>query len=301
MADNEGNIDAKNFGIGVPQKQEGFFLKGNENASYGIKSRLSQIFNKESGHTVMLAFDHGFIMGPTSGLERIDLTINPLIQYSDCIMCTRGILRSVIPPTFNKPVSLRFDAGTTILTSLNDETLEDIEEAIRLNVQLLAVMVAIGDPDHEGLTIRNLTKTVDMGQRYGIPTLGVTAVGKNLVRDARYLGLATRVCAENGANVIKTYYCDEKFEQVANCCPIPIVIAGGKKLPERDALTLAKNAISQGAAGVDMGRNIFQSDSPVGMLLAVREIVHKNATVDQAFDCYETYKNENKCCCCCNK
>ncbi len=301
MADNEGNIDAKNFGIGVPQKQEGFFLKGNENASYGIKSRLSQIFNKESGHTVMLAFDHGFIMGPTSGLERIDLTINPLIQYSDCIMCTRGILRSVIPPTFNKPVSFRFDAGTTILTSLNDETLEDIEEAIRLNVQLLAVMVAVGDPDHEGLTIRNLTKTVDMGQRYGIPTLGVTAVGKNLVRDARYLGLATRVCAENGANVIKTYYCDEKFEQVTNCCPVPIVIAGGKKLPERDALTLAKNAISQGAVGVDMGRNIFQSDSPVGMLLAVREIVHKNATVDQAFDCYETYKNENKCCCCCNK
>ena len=173
MADNEGNIDAKDFGIGVPQKQEGFFLKGNEHACYGIKSRLSQIFNAKSGHTVMLAFDHGFIMGPTSGLERIDLTINPLLEYADCIMCTRGILRSVIPPTTNKPISFRFDAGTTILTSLNDETLEDIEEAIRLNVSLLAVMVAIGDPDHEGCTIRNLTKTVDMGQRYGIPTLGV--------------------------------------------------------------------------------------------------------------------------------
>ena len=145
MADNEGNIDAKDFGIGVPQKQEGFFLKGNEHASYGIKSRLSQIFNAKSGHTVMLAFDHGFIMGPTSGLERIDLTINPLLEYADCIMCTRGILRSVIPPTTNKPISFRFDAGTTILTSLNDETLEDIEEAIRLNVSLLAVMVAIGE------------------------------------------------------------------------------------------------------------------------------------------------------------
>ena len=269
MADNEGNIDAKDFGIGVPQKQEGFFLKGNEHACYGIKSRLSQIFNAKSGHTVMLAFDHGFIMGPTSGLERIDLTINPLLEYADCIMCTRGILRSVIPPTTNKPISFRFDAGTTILTSLNDETLEDIEEAIRLNVSLLAVMVAIGDPDHEGCTIRNLTKTVDMGQRYGIPTLGVTAVGKNLTRDARYLGLATRVCAENGANVIKTYYCDEGFERVTNGCPVPIVIAGGKKLPERGALALAKNAIDQGAAGVDMGRNIFQSDSPVGMLLEI--------------------------------
>ncbi len=292
MADNEGNIDAKNFGIGIPQKQEGFFLKGNEHASWGIKSRLSQVFNEKSGRTVMLAFDHGFIMGPTSGLERIDLTINPLIQYSDCIMCCRGILRSVVPPTCNKPISYRFDAGTSILTSLNDQTLQDIEEAIRLNVSLLAVMVAIGDPEHEGLTVRNLTKTVDMGVRYGIPTLGVTAVGKNLTRDARYLSLATRICAENGANVVKTYYCEENFEQVTNACPIPIVIAGGKKLPERDALQLAYSAISQGAAGVDMGRNIFQSDCPIGMLKAVREIVHNNATVDQAFDCYETYKNQ---------
>jgi putative autoinducer-2 (AI-2) aldolase len=292
MADNEGNIDAKNFGIGIPQKQEGFFLKGNEHASWGIKSRLSQVFNEKSGRTVMLAFDHGFIMGPTSGLERIDLTINPLIQYSDCIMCCRGILRSVVPPTCNKPISYRFDAGTSILTSLNDQSLQDIEEAIRLNVSLLAVMVAIGDPEHEGLTVRNLTKTVDMGVRYGIPTLGVTAVGKNLTRDARYLGLATRICAENGANVVKTYYCEENFEQVTNACPIPIVIAGGKKLPERDALQLAYSAISQGAAGVDMGRNIFQSDCPIGMLKAVREIVHNNATVDQAFDCYETYKNQ---------
>ena len=294
MADNEGNIDAKDFGVGVPQVQEQFFLKGNENACYGIKSRLSQIFCKKSGRTVMLAFDHGFIMGPTSGLERLYLSIKPLIEYSDCIMCTRGILRTVIPPTINKPISFRADAGSTILTSLNDESLVDIEEAIRLNVQLLAVMVAIGDPDHEGLTIRNLAKTVDLGCRYGIPTLGVTAVGKNLTRDARYLSLATRVCAENGANVVKTYYCDEKFEQVTNACPVPIVIAGGKKLPERDALQLAKNAIDKGAAGVDMGRNIFQADSPIGMLLAVREIVHNNATVDQAVDCYETYKNQAK-------
>lgn len=293
MADQEGNIDAKNFGIGIPQKTESFFLKGNQNAEWGMKTRLSRIFNPKSGHSVMLAFDHGFIMGPTSGLERMDLTIVPLIPYSDCIMCTRGALRTIVPPTCDKPISYRFDVGSSILTSLNDQSLQDIEEAIRLNVSMLAIMVAVGDPDHEGLTIRNLSKTVDLGTRYGIPTLGVTAVGKNLVRDARYLGLATRLCAENGANVIKTYFCEEKFEQVTNACPVPIVIAGGKKLPEKEALSMAFRAIDQGASGVDMGRNIFQAESPIGMILAVRAIVHDGASVDHAFDLYETYKNEN--------
>ena len=294
MADNEGNIDSKDFGIGIPQASQTYFLKGNQNAEWGMKDRLSRIFNPKSGHSVMLAFDHGFIMGPTSGLERMDLTIVPLIEYSDCIMCTRGALRTIVPPTLNKPISYRFDVGTSILTSLNDQTLQDIDEAIRLNVSMLAIMVAIGDPDHEGLTIRNLSKTVDLGTRYGIPTLGVTAVGKNLTRDARYLGLATRICAENGANVIKTYFCEEKFEQVTNACPVPIVIAGGKKLPEKEALGMAWRAIDQGASGVDMGRNIFQSESPVGMILAVRAIVHDGASVDQAFELYETYKAEHK-------
>ncbi len=291
MADREGNIDAKNFGIGIPQKTDGFFLKGNGNDGWGMKDRLSHIFNPKSGHTVMLAFDHGFIMGPTSGLERMDLTIVPLIEYSDCIMCTRGALRTIVPPTCAKPISYRFDVGTSILTDLNDQTLQDIEEAIRLNVSMLAVMVAVGDPKHEGITVRNLSKTVDMGTRYGIPTLGVTAVGKELTRDARYLGLATRLCAENGANVIKTYFCEENFEQVTNACPVPIVIAGGKKLPEKDALAMAWRAIDQGASGVDMGRNIFQAACPIGMMLAVRAIVHDGVSVDNAFEMYETYKN----------
>ena len=291
MADKEGNIDAKDYGLGIPQKNDAFFLKGCNNLEWGMKDRLSRVFSPKSGHSVMLAFDHGFIMGPTSGLERIDLTINPLIEYADCIMCTRGILRSLVPPTSNKPVSLRFDAGTTVLTDLNDETLMDIEEAVRINASLLASMVAIGDPEHEGLTIRNLTRTVDLGTRYGIPTLGVTAVGKNLVRDARYLGLASRVCAENGAHVIKTYFCEEGFEKVTNAVPVPIVIAGGKKLPEADALAMAYRAIDQGASGVDMGRNIFQSDSPVGMLLAVRAIVHDGLKPEEAFQIYEEYKS----------
>ena len=257
---------------------------------WGMKDRLSRVFDRKSGKTVMLAFDHGYIMGPTSGLERIDLSIVPLVPYCDCIMCCRGVLRSVVPPNANKPISLRFSAGSTILTYLNEECLLDIEEAVRVNASLLAIMVAVGDPKFEGLTIKNLTRTVDLGTRYGIPTLGVTAVGKELVRDARYLGLACRVCAENGAHVVKTYYCEEGFEQVTNACPVPIVIAGGKKLPELDALKMAYRAINEGAAGVDMGRNIFQSDNPIGMMQAVRAVVHEGEKPEKAIEIYKSHR-----------
>ena len=292
MPDNDSVASGKVFGIGTPQVTEGFFLKGCGHLEWGMKDRLSRIFNAKSGNTVMLAFDHGYIMGPTSGLERLDLTIVPLIEYADCIMCTRGALRSIVPPNCNKPVSLRFSSGSTILTYLNDECLLDIDEAIRLNASILAAMVAVGDPQHEALTIRNLTKMVDLGTRYGIPSMGVTAVGKELVRDARYLSMASRVCAENGAHVIKTYYCEKDFEQVTNAVPVPIVIAGGKKLAERDALEMAWRAIDQGAAGVDMGRNIFQSDCPIGMIKAVRAVVHDGVKPEQAFEMYETIKHD---------
>ncbi len=167
----------------------------------------------------------------------------------------------------------------------------DIEDAVRLNASLLAVMVAIGDR-FEGLTIKNLTRTVDMGTRFGIPTLGVTAVGKNMARDARYLSMASRVCAENGAHVVKTYFCED-FEKVAASCPVPIVLAGGKKLPEADALAMAHSAMQQGACGVDMGRNVFQAENPVAMLKAINAVVHDNETPDKAFDLYETLKNES--------
>ena len=291
MADNDSVVQGKNFGIGTPQKSDGYFLKGSAHLDWGVKDRLSRIFNPKSGNSVMLAFDHGYIMGPTSGLERMDLTIVPLIEYADCIMCTRGALRSIVPPTCNKPVSLRYSAGSTILTYLNDECVLDIEEAVRLNASLLAVMVAVGDQKHEALTIRNLTKTIDNGMKYGIPTMGVTAVGKELVRDARYLAMASRVCAENGAHVVKTYFCEKDFEQVTNSVSVPIVIAGGKKLPEREALDMAYQAINQGASGVDMGRNIFQSESPIAMIKAVRSIVHEGNKPDKAFDLYQTLKN----------
>ncbi len=292
MPDVDGNKDAKDYGVGIPATTEGYFLKGSGNLEWGMKDRLSRIFCPKSGNTVMLAFDHGYIMGPTSGLERMDLTIVPLIEHADCIMCTRGALRQIVPATANKPISLRVSAGSTVLTELNDECIMDIEEAIRMNASLMAAMVSIGGK-FEALTIRNLTKLVDMGNRYGIPTLGVTAVGKELVRDARYLGMASRVCAENGAHVVKTYFCAEGFEKVTAACPVPIVIAGGKKLPELDALTMAYQAIDQGASGVDMGRNVFQADHPVAMIQAVRAVVHDGEKPDKALDLYNTLKSES--------
>jgi len=288
MPDADDLKEGKKYYTEKPQKAEGFFLKGSNSLEWGMKDRLARIFNPVSGHTVMLAFDHGYIMGPTSGLERMDLTIVPLIEYADCIMCTRGALRTLVPPTAGKPVSLRFSAGTTVLTELNDECLMDIEEAVRINASLLAVMVAVGDR-YEATTIRNLTRAVDLGTRYGIPTLGVTAVGKDMARDARYLSMASRVCAENGAHVVKTYFCDD-FEKVASTCPVPIVLAGGKKLPELDALTMAYKAIDQGASGVDMGRNIFQAGDPIAMIQAVRAVVHDMETPEKAFDLYNSLK-----------
>lgn len=292
MPDADDLKEGKKYYTDAPQRAEGFFLKGSNSLEWGMKDRLARIFNPVSGNTVMLAFDHGYLMGPTSGLERMDLTIVPLIEHADCIMCTRGALRTIVPPTAGKPVSLRYSSGTTVLTELNDECLMDIEEAARLNASLLAVMVAVGDR-FEATTIRNLTRAVDLGTRYGIPTLGVTAVGKDMARDARYLSMASRVCAENGAHVVKTYYC-EGFEQVTSTCPVPIVLAGGKKLPELDALTMAYNAIDQGANGVDMGRNIFQAGDPIAMIQAVKAVVHDREKPEKAFELYNTLKEERQ-------
>ena len=290
MADMDGFLESKAYGLDTPQKNEAFFLKGNENRGWGVKNRLSRIFNPKSGHTVMLAFDHGFIMGPTSGLERVDLTINPLIEYADCLMCTRGVLRSVVPPTTSKPVCLRADGGTSILTDLNLNRLYDIEDVLRVNASAMALMVAVGDKASEQVTTHNLVQAVDFGEKYGIPVLGVTAVGKDMARDARYFRLATRICAENGASFVKTYYTEEGFETVVAQCPVPIVIAGGKKLPEEKALELAYRAMQAGAAGVDMGRNVFQSEKPLAMMKAISAVVHDGLTAKDAFQLYNDEK-----------
>jgi putative autoinducer-2 (AI-2) aldolase len=286
MADLDDLREGSNFGVGVSAGQQTFHVKGAAHLPWGMKDRLSRIFQPATGRTVMLAFDHGFIMGPTSGLERIDLSIVPLIEYADCLMCTRGVLQAMIPPHTNKPVCLRSDAGTTILTELNDNVVLDVEDAIRMNASAMAVMLSIGDAAYEAKTIANLYRMVDVGNRYGIPVMGVTAVGKQMARDARYFGLASRVCAENGANIVKTYYCDG-FEKVAAACPVPVVIAGGKKLPEKEALELCYMAINDGASGVDMGRNVFQSASPAAMIRAIHGVVHNGLTPDQGYELFK--------------
>ena len=291
MPDADEIKEAKKFYSDIPQKTEGFFLKGSNSLDWGIKNRLARIFNPESGRTVMLAIDHGYFQGPTTGLERIDINILPLVPYADTLMLTRGILRSIVPPTTTKSIVLRVSGGTSILKELSNEDIAvDIEESIRLNVCAMAVQVFIGG-EHERESIKNMTRMVDMGMRYGIPTLAVTAVGKDMNRDARYFRLAARICAELGAHYIKTYYIEKGFETVTASCPVPIVMAGGKKIPELDALTMAYNAVQQGASGVDMGRNIFQSESPIAMIQAVRAVVHDNETPEKAFDLYNTIKN----------
>ncbi len=292
MADSDDIKDGKNFGTNTPATNEPFFLKGSNALGWGMQNRLGRIFNPKTGRTVMLAFDHGYFQGPTTGIERIDLSIVPLMPHADVLMCTRGALRSCIPPATDKPVALRCSGGQSILTELSNELVAvEIEDAIRLNAAAMAAQVYIG-AEYEHKSIANLVKLIDTGTRYGIPTLAVTGVGKDMVRDARYLGLATRLAAEIGAHYVKTYYIDDGFGRVTAGCPVPIVIAGGKKLPELDALTMASRAIDQGALGVDMGRNIFQSDCPLAMIQAVGAVVHGDEKPEKAFDLYKTLKDE---------
>jgi len=291
MADLDDIRDGDNFGLNTPADTSSFYLKGLNSASWGLKNRMSRIFNRKSGRTVMLAFDHGFLMGPTSGLERIDLNIAPLAEHADCLMGCRGMIRTSIPPENTQPICLRTDTGTTILTEMNHNVLISEAEAVGMNVSAMAAMLSIGDADTEASTIANFSRLVDIGNKYSIPVMGVTAVGKDMARDSRYFGLASRVCAENGASIVKTYY-TEGFENVVAACPVPIVIAGGKKLPELEALELCYNAIQCGASGVDMGRNVFQSEAPLAMMTAVKEVVHNDATPAEAFDVYNTVKNE---------
>ena len=282
----------KNYYENTPQITPGFFLKGAGSLDWGMKNRLSRIFNPATGRTVMLAIDHGYFQGPTTGLERIDLNIVPLMPLADALMLTRGILRTTVPPSLTKPIVLRCSGGPSILKELSDEELAvDIEDAIRLNVSAVTLQVFIGG-EFETRSVHNMTRLVDMGLRAGIPTLAVTAVGKAMTRDAQYLRLACRICAELGAQFVKTYFCPEDFETVTASCPVPIVMAGGKKLPELEALTMAYNAIQQGASGVDMGRNIFQSDAPQAMMQAVAKVVHENMKPKAAFDLFETLKNQ---------
>lgn len=293
MADAVGNKASKDYHLDIPPLMDGFHVKGHTHAEWGMKNRLNKIFNQKSGNTVMLAFDHGYIMGSTSGLERLDVTVNPLIPYVDVLMGTRGAIRSCIPAATDKAICLRSTYDSTVVNddlSLGNGISVGIEEALRLNVTALAVQTFIGAPGEKN-SLESLCRTVDVGMRYGLPTLGVVAVGKQMIRDTKFFLLATRVVAELGANIIKTYYCDD-FEKVVAACPVPIVIAGGKKLPEQEALQMAYRAISEGAKGVDMGRNIFQSDCPRTMCEAVGKVVHEGFTDKEAYEFFLDTKSK---------
>ena len=284
MADNDSRTDPDRFSPSVPPRSEPYRLKGSAGLDWGMQSRLARVFRPSTGRTVMLAIDHGYFQGPTTGLERVDLGIVPLLGYADALMTTRGMVRSTIPPASGTPIVLRASGGPSILRELSDERIAvSMEDAARINAAAVAVQVFIGG-EFETQSVRNMTRLVDESQRYGIPVLAVTAVGKELTRDARYLRLATRICAELGAHVVKTYYCAEDFDTVAAACPVPLVMAGGKKLPERDALIMAYHAVENGAAGVDMGRNIFQSDTPQAMIRAVGAVVHESMKPEDAYD-----------------
>jgi putative autoinducer-2 (AI-2) aldolase len=294
MPDMDNPRETKEFYLKIPPRKEAFFLKGSGALDWGMQDRLARIFQPQSGRTVMLAIDHGYFQGPTSGLERVDVNIVPIVPYADALMLTRGILRSTIPAASGKPIVLRASGGPSILKELSNEQIAvDIEDAIRLNASAMAVQVFIGG-EYETQSVHNLTRLVDVGNRYGIPVLGVTAVGKELTRDARYLRLACRICAELGAHFVKTYYVEDGFETVTASCPVPVVMAGGKKIGEKDALRLAYRAVTEGASGVDMGRNIFQSEAPWAMIQAVRKVVHELMEPDQAYDFYRTLQHERR-------
>ena len=258
---------------------------------WGMKNRLSKIISPKTGKTVMLAVDHGYFQGPTTGLKTPKESLAPLLPYADSLFVTRGILRNCIDPNANIPIFLRVSGGPSILGELSNEDITtSMKEALRLNAVGVGLSIFVG-AKNEDRTISNLGRLVNEAEEYGMPVLAITAVGKEMERDARYLGLACRIAAEMGAHMVKTYYCEEDFDKVVEGCPVPVVIAGGKKIPERDALQMARNAIDQGAAGVDMGRNIFQSDKPVGMIKAVRSVVHENKPVDEAFGIYSSSKS----------
>ena len=261
--------------------------------SWGLDNRLSRIFQPSDGRTLMLAVDHGYFQGPTSGLEVPKKAITPLLPYADTLMVTRGVLRRCVDSKSNIPVVLRVSGGTSILKELSNEGLTtSIEDAIRLNVSGVAISIFVGS-EYERQTLLNLSKLVDTCERYGIPVLAVTAVGRDMNRDARYLSLCCRIATEIGAHIVKTYYC-ENFDKIVKSSPVPIVIAGGKKIPEKAALDLAYNALRDGALGVDMGRNIFQSKYPVAMIRSVRAIVHDNATSKEAFVLFNKLKKREK-------
>ena len=291
MADAEGLLDAREVNEMPSEAAVGKkgWIKGSDHLGWGMKNRLSRLI-KPDGRCQFLPIDHGYFQGPTRCLERPAETIRDLVPYADGLFVTRGVLRAAIDPLIQTPIILRVSGGTSVVgKDLADEIITtSVEEMIRLNVAAVGVSIFVGS-DYERETLENLSMLVDDCEDYGIPVMAVTAVGKELEkRTARYLALSCRIAAELGAKIVKTYYCNDGFEKVTDGCPVPVVIAGGKKIPEKDALKMARDAIDAGAVGVDMGRNIFQSSDPVAMIQAVRAVVHKGATVKEGLEIFKS-------------
>ena len=263
-----------------------------EKMDWGLKNRISRIINPLDNRALMLAVDHGYFLGPTEKLENPQKTIRPIMRYCDSLMLTRGVQRTSVDAAYPIPIVLRVSGGSSIIGEdlSNEQITTSVKEAIRLNASALAMSIFVGSK-YEHQTIVNLGRLVNEAEEYGIPVLAVTAVGKDMGKDARYLSLACRIAAEQGAHIVKTYYCED-FEKVVESCPVPIIIAGGKKISEKDALELTYNSIKDGAVGVDMGRNIWQSDNPVPMIKAVRSMVHGTNSVEQAYTLFKKLSNE---------
>lgn len=259
---------------------------------WGMKNRLAQLIQQD-GHCMFMPIDHGYFQGPTRKLEKPGETIKPLLPYCDALFVTRGVLRSAIDPTNTKPIILRVSGGTSMAGKdlANEGITTSLEDALRLNVSAVGISVFVGS-DYEHQTLLNLAKLVNEAERYGIPVMAVTAVGKELEkRDARYLALASRIAAELGAKVVKTYWC-ENFEKVVNGCPVPVVIAGGPKVDnEVQVFEFVYDGMQKGAIGINLGRNIWQNEHPIAMAKALHSIVHKKATVKEANDLFESMKS----------
>jgi len=258
---------------------------------WGMANRLAQLIQPD-GHALFLPIDHGYFQGPTRKLEEPGKTIKPLLPYADALFVTRGVLRSSVAPDNSKPVILRVSGGTSVVGKdlANEGITTSMEEAIRLNASAVGISVFVGS-DYEKESLLNLARLVDDGERYGIPVMAVTAVGKELEkRDARYLALACRIAAELGARVVKTYWCED-FEKVTGGCPVPVVMAGGPQVDtELEIFEFVHDGMQKGSIGVNLGRNIWQNDFPVAMIKAIRAIVHQNATPKEAQKIYDSGK-----------
>src|SRR4030066_623178 len=259
---------------------------------WGMKNRLSQII--KNGKCLFMPIDHGYFQGPTSKLEKPGETIKPLLSYCDALFVTRGVLRSCVNPEDAPPIILRVSGGTSIIGKdlANEGITTSIKEAIRLNASAVGLSVFIGS-EYERQTLLNLSTLVNEAEEYGIPVMAVTAVGKELEkRDARYLSLCCRIAAELGAKVVKTYWC-ENFEKVTNSCPVPVVIAGGPKTEtEKEVFEFVYDGMQRGAIGINLGRNVWQSPSPVPVAAALRAIVHEKASAKEANKIYESEKGK---------